>query len=285
MKVVSIEKLISIMKKLFYILLFFTALLLFFLLQNKENEKTANHESKKSEIENVSNPIVIENNQDSENSPEEINQEEKEKKFILPNEYDNPVPFSSQAPYANWDELHDEACEEASIIMAYYYINNKKTLSSEEAENEIQSMVAFQEDYFGSHKDLDVQEMLELTEEFYQEKLSSKTLLNKEEGLDYLKENLTQGNIFIIPAAGRELKNPYFKAPGPLYHALVIKGYNENTQEFITNDPGTRRGENFQYSYDIIWNSIHDFPGKKEDILKGEKRVILVEKTLENISK
>lgn len=267
------------MKKLFYILLFFTALLLFFLLQNKENEKTANHESKKSEIENVSNPIVIENNQDSKNSPE-INQEEKEKKFILPNEYDNPVPFTSQAPYANWDELHDEACEEASIIMAYYYINNKKTLSREEAENEIQSMVKFQENYFGSHKDLDVQEMLELTEEFYQEKFSSKTLLNKEEGLDYLKENLAQGNIFIIPAAGRELKNPYFKAPGPLYHALVIKGYNENTQEFITNDPGTRRGENFQYSYDILWNSIHDFPGKKEAILTGDKTVILVEKKL-----
>lgn len=266
------------MKKLFYILLFITTIFLFFyLLKTKENKKIANHESKKSEIENVSDPIVIENNQDSENSPE-INQEEKGKTFTLPNEHDNNVLFTSQAPYANWDALHDEACEEASIIMAYYYTKKEKSLSPEKAESEIQTMVEFQKDYFGSHKDLNVKEMIELTEEFYQEKFSSKTLTSKEEGLNYLKENLAQGNIFIIPAAGRELKNPYFKSPGPLYHALVIKGFNETTQEFITNDPGTRRGENFHYPYDIIWNSIHDFPGKKEDILKGGKRVILVEK-------
>jgi hypothetical protein len=27
------------------------------------------------------------------------------------------VPFVSQAPFANWDQLHDEACEEASVII------------------------------------------------------------------------------------------------------------------------------------------------------------------------
>jgi hypothetical protein len=267
------------MKKLFYILLIFIGLLLFFyLLKTKENKKIVNQEFNKSEIESSSNPNFIDNNQGSENSLE-INQGEKEKTFTLPNEHDNNVLFTSQAPYANWDELHDETCEEASIIMAYYYIKKEKSLSPEKAESEIQAMVEFQKDYFNSHKDLNVKEIIELTEEFYQEKFSSKTLTNRKEGLDYLKENLVQGNIFIIPAAGRELKNLYFKSPGPLYHALVIKGFDETTQEFITNDPGTRRGENFRYPYDIIWNSIHDFPGKKEDILKGGKRVILVEKT------
>jgi hypothetical protein len=266
------------MKKLFYILLIFLALLLFFYLsQNKESTQTINQKFNKPELENSTSPNFIENNQASENSTK-ISRERKEKTFILPDKHNNPVPFTSQAPYANWDELHDEACEEASIIMAYYYIRKEKSLSPEKAESEIQSMVKFQKDYFGSHKDLDVKEMLDLTEEFYQEKFSSETLNDKKEGLIYLKENLAQGNIFIIPAAGRELKNPYFKSPGPLYHALVIKGFDETTQEFITNDPGTRRGENYRYSYDILWNSIHDFPGKKEEISKGEKRVILVEK-------
>jgi hypothetical protein len=266
------------MKKVFYILLIIPIIISFFyLLQTKKSEKIVNQKSNKSEIESSSNYDFTQNNQDSENSSE-TEQKENEKTVNLPEKHDNSIPFTSQAPYANWDRLHDEACEETSIIMAYYYTKKEKSLSPEKAESEIQSMVKFQIEYFGSHKDLNVEEMLNLTEEFYQEKFYSKSFTNKEEGLNYLKENLAQGNIFIIPAAGRELKNPYFKAPGPLYHALVIKGFDEITQEFITNDPGTRQGENYRYSYDIIWNSIHNFPGKKEDILKGEKKVILVEK-------
>src|SRR3954467_10835183 len=31
------------------------------------------------------------------------------------------VPFTPQAPTANWDELHNEACEEASSLMAGLY--------------------------------------------------------------------------------------------------------------------------------------------------------------------
>src|SRR5688572_5442442 len=33
------------------------------------------------------------------------------------------VPFTPQAPTANWDELHNEACEEASSLMAAAYFN------------------------------------------------------------------------------------------------------------------------------------------------------------------
>ena len=29
-----------------------------------------------------------------------------------------PIPFTPQAPTGNWDELHNEACEEAGAIMA-----------------------------------------------------------------------------------------------------------------------------------------------------------------------
>mgnify|MGYP001612522819 CR=1 FL=1 len=35
-----------------------------------------------------------------------------------------PVPFTPQAPTANWDQLHNEACEEASIIMANAYFSS-----------------------------------------------------------------------------------------------------------------------------------------------------------------
>jgi len=53
------------------------------------------------------------------------------------------------------------------------------------------------------------------------------------------------------------LNNPNFKQPGPIYHMLVIKGY--NSWEFITNDPGTRKGNSFKYPYSTLINAVHDW--------------------------
>ncbi len=76
--------------------------------------------------------------------------------------------------------------------------------------------------------------------------------------------------------AGRELHNPNFTTPGPLYHMIVIRGFDDDAQEFIVNDIGTRRGEKFHYAYKVIWNALHDFTGDKEKILEGGKRIIAV---------
>lgn len=244
---------------------------------------------------------VIMDNPELTKSPEEIAviTEEVLEDEIIPTRHLNKVVFTSQAPYAKWDDLHDEACEEASLIMAHNYLVGTEKLEIKTAEEEIQKMVTFQENYFGSHKDLDTEESIELAEKFYNEKYQLIELEPKEnsaekdavgisendseptinqEKIDYLKKELSKGNLFIIPAAGQELGNPYFREPGPLYHMLVITGYDDDKKEFITNDPGTRRGEDYRYSYEILWNAIHDFPGKKTDILTGAKNVILVEK-------
>lgn len=272
------------MKKIyFYLLILIPIIFLIGFGINKLTEKPELQENQ-----NV--PVVMEN-------PELSNQnQEKEKpveetpsateKEVIPSRFSNSVPFTSQAPYAKWDDLHDEACEEASIIMAHYYLADKEEIPMREAEDAIQEMVEFQMGYFGSHKDLNADEMVELAQEFYEEEYRVINLAENsaeknqvfEEKIDYLKSELAKGNIFIIPAAGQELGNPYFSGEGPLYHALVITGYDDSTQEFITNDPGTRRGEKYRYSYEVIWNAIHDFPGKKTEILTGDKKVILVEK-------
>ena len=92
---------------------------------------------------------------------------------------------------------------------------------------------------------------------------------------DDLKKYLAQGYPIIVPAAGRKLGNPNFTAPGPLYHNLVLVGYDGNT--IITNDPGTRRGEGYEYDIDVIFNAIHDFTGKPESINQGRKAMIVVD--------
>ncbi len=54
------------------------------------------------------------------------------------------VPFTPQAPTANWDELHNEACEEASAIMANAYFSGmtKQTLNPDYVENEISRLTS-----------------------------------------------------------------------------------------------------------------------------------------------
>ena len=42
----------------------------------------------------------------------------------------------------------------------------------------------------------------------------------------------------------------YYAHPGPVRHMLLIKGYDGERGVFITNDPGTRHGESFEYSVD-----------------------------------
>ncbi len=53
---------------------------------------------------------------------------------------------------------------------------------------------------------------------------------------------------------------------------LVIKGYNKNG--FITNDPGTRRGADFAYSYETLEKAISDWTA--ETGLNQRKAMIIV---------
>jgi len=76
------------------------------------------------------------------------------------------------------------------------------------------------------------------------------------------------------------LKNPNFKAPGPIYHMLVIKGLTK-TGDFITNDNGTRNGHNYIYKPDILYAAIHDAPQgghsiNKADLDANRKAMIIV---------
>jgi len=167
---------------------------------------------------------------------------------------DNKMTFFSQAPYELWDELHQEACEEASMIMVNYFKKEKK-LDRHTMEQEILSLVSWQKEN-GYQVDITAQQVQNILQLYYN--IESELSLNV--SVDSMKEALDAGHVIIVPAAGRMLKNPYFSGRGPIYHMLVVRGYDENTKEFITNDPGTKRGEGFRYSYSRLLNAIHDWP-------------------------
>ena len=78
----------------------------------------------------------------------------------------------------------------------------------------------------------------------------------------------------VVPLAGRDIGNPNFTPPGPVYHMLVVKGY--DAQNFITNDVGTRKGDSYVYKKNVIMKNMHDWNAK--DIHLGAKRVLVLYK-------
>lgn len=193
----------------------------------------------------------------------------------LPAKVDYLVPFAPQAPYAVWDELHKEACEEAAMIIAAKYFK-KEPLSPHLMEQAILNLIKWEKEN-GYKIDLTAQEAAKILRDYF----GLRAELETEVTVERIKEILAEGKLIIVPAAGRMLKNPYFQRPGPIYHMLVIRGYEENY--FITNDPGTKRGEGFKYKYQTLINAVHDWNHQfaeggmtEEEIEKGEKVMIVV---------
>jgi len=170
------------------------------------------------------------------------------------------IPFASQAPLGDWNQPYQDACEEASIVMIKYY-KNRLSLSKESMKLEITQAVDWQVKNWGGHRDLDAKDTLKFAEDYFG---LQGTIINQPTA-ETIKEQLVLGNPVILPTAGRKLKNPNFRGLGPIYHMLVVRGYDDKISKFITNDPGTRKGERYLYDYDLLIAAIS---GPEEDMIK-----------------
>lgn len=187
----------------------------------------------------------------------------------IPKEYNLDVPFMAQAPFAVWDAIHEDACEEASAIMAAHFILKKLIPDAAYADEEILKMVNWEDKNFGFSKDTNAEKTAEMIRGAYGLKdVEAKYDIT----LDDIRTAVGQGYPVILPLYGRGL-NPYFRAPGPLYHMLVVKGYTEHGQ-LITNDPGTKRGKDYVYDGAYLMDRIHDWNGG--DVINGRKVMIIV---------
>jgi len=188
----------------------------------------------------------------------------------LPDELNLEVPFTSQAPHANWDYEHEEACEEAAVLMAYRYFKEQKISDAQDAEKGIQEIIAWQKQHLGFFESTTAQETVRILNEM----LGLNTQLLRNPQVNDIKEAIASNQLVLVPAAGRKLGNPFYKAPGPFYHFLLIKGYTND--KFITNDPGTKRGANYLYTYGTILSANHNW--NNGDVLNGDRVMILVSK-------
>lgn len=178
------------------------------------------------------------------------------------------VPFQSQTPLGVWDPLHEETCEEASLLLVKHFLG-ETTPTPVEMDAELLDLVQWETEN-GYGWDVGIDEMKSIAQDRYG---FAGTILDNVD-VDTLEEMLRQGNPVIIPAAGRLLGNPYFSGEGPIYHMIVIVGYDKTS--FITHDVGTKRGENYRYRKDVLMNAIHDWTGGEDDILLGAKRALVL---------
>lgn len=189
----------------------------------------------------------------------------------LPTKVSLKVPFSPQAPTANWDELHNQACEEVSGIMANAYFNGVTSLPTATVEKEINALTKWQQDNFGYNLSITTEETVKMIEANFKLKVEIATIDE-----NTIKRALSENKLVLLPANGQMLNNPYFKQPGPVYHMLVLTGYNKDT--FITNDPGTKRGENYEYKYSTLEAATGNWNHDTESVNLSDKKIIIVSK-------
>jgi len=188
---------------------------------------------------------------------------------VLPESINLDVPFYPQAPDADWGMPWQEACEEASLTLAYYYFSDE-ALSKEQFKKDVEGLVDWQNEHFGDYEHSTVDQTAEMLEGYFG--FTNYRILESP-SIGDMKAELAKGNIIVAPFAGRMLGNPFYSGEGPYYHMMVIKGY--DSTNFITNDVGTKRGLNFIYSYQTIMNSLHDY--HEADIKNAAQKVIVLE--------
>lgn len=192
-------------------------------------------------------------------TPTPINSALPEKVFL-------DVTFLVQAPKANWDPPHEEACEEAALVMVKYYLD-QQALVEDDGDREMLKMADW-EAANGYGLSVTLEELRQIAQKYYG---ISNGKVKTDISVEDIKRELAAGRPVIVPLAGRQLRNPYFTPPGPIYHMLVIKGY--DSDGFITNENGIRQGKDYRYSFDTLYQAIHDY--NPEDINKGAKAYLV----------
>lgn len=165
------------------------------------------------------------------------------------------VPFYAQAPEGDWSLPWQEACEEASAILVDAYWQDDP-LSVDEMKARILALVMWQTERFGYYEHTTAEETaIVLREVMGYERVE----VEHNVGVDEIIKQVRAGRPVIVPLAGRLLGNPYYTAPGPVYHMLVVKGVTDDGQ-LITNDVGTRHGQNYVYDPAVFEAAMHDAP-------------------------
>lgn len=159
------------------------------------------------------------------------------------------VPYTVQAPGANW-AVHEESCEEAAILMYHDYLVGRQTdIDPQTADREFRAQKAWQVKNWGAEKDLPLEQVGKLAKDYYGHDFKVIKNITAQD----IKQAIAGGYPVLVPVLTQALKNPHY-SPGNVYHILLIKGYDPSG--VITNDAGVKEGKDWHYSWEILWQAI-----------------------------
>ncbi len=184
-----------------------------------------------------------------------------------------PVPFTTQAPQNQWrTQPFQDACEESSVLMVSAFYHDEQ-LTRASVHTKILDFVAYEKTYFGFHKDTNAGMTARMANErgnFLAHVINNVTA-------DDIRTEIDAGHPVIFHAYVPALHNPHYRPPMNPYHVFVIIGYDDVTDEFITNDPGTNFGKNYRYKTKVLMAANHDWVPRK-NVGQGEALVLFTEK-------
>ncbi len=171
------------------------------------------------------------------------------------------VPYVNEAPDGNWTGPWKNACEEAAIVMVERFYKGQAAVSVADAKAALRRLFAVQDERWGSNANSDAARTAELANSLG---LFTATVVTKPT-LEDIKKELAAKRPVITLHKGFDLgnKNIPFLPTGSSYHVLVLIGYDDTAQEFITNDDGDEKaGKGRRYAYSTVMNSMHDYTYK-----------------------
>lgn len=186
------------------------------------------------------------------------------------------VPYVSEAPEGDWSGNWVNACEEATITMVEYYYKGYQNVSVNEAKTSLQKLFDEEDNRYGNNKNADASQMHEMISAFE----SFESIIVENPTIDQIKNELLNGRPVISLHRGFTLNNPNipFSPTKSSYHTVVVVGFDDVSQEFITHDPGDDvDGVNHRYSYESFMSSLHNY-NKYTDTTDGVPTAIFTNK-------
>jgi hypothetical protein len=186
------------------------------------------------------------------------------------------VAFFAQAPFGEWnDPTYQNGCEEAAIIMAMSWVRGVGE-TKDQAKIDIAAITQFEDKIYGWTPDRSAADTARLLEDYYgYQNVEARSGIGSQD----IKTEILKGNLLIVPVNGRILKNPFYTPPGPEHHMIVVIGYDASRDEFITNDIGTRQGQNYRYGASRLGAALQDYlTGDHLPSIAGATAMIIVKK-------
>ncbi|MEJ0021076.1 MAG: C39 family peptidase [Candidatus Doudnabacteria bacterium] len=182
------------------------------------------------------------------------------------------VPFTPQAPTDNWSRNED--CEEASVTMANAYLNGQTQdqMSADDAQNAINQLKNWENINAGYNMNTGADATTHMAQGAFG--ILVTPILNYSE--QDLKKALAEKHVVLLPLNAKILNPAKYNDNGPLYHMIVVRGYNE--KEFIVNDPGTNSGDGNTYTFDTLKKASADWDQAAKAMDPNRKVALILSK-------